>query len=128
MSPFEALYGRRCRAPLNRSETGDSRNFDLDVLKEVEMKMKLIQDRLWAAQGRQKSYYDQKHRQISFGPNEYMYVIVSQMRGLQRLEVKGKLAPRFIGPFRIIARRGKVAYELELPTDLSDVHDMFHVS
>ena len=50
------------------------------------------------------------------------------MRGLQRFKVKGKLAPRFIGPFCIVARRGTVAYQLDLPEELSDVHDVFHVS
>ena len=50
------------------------------------------------------------------------------MRGLQRFKVKGKLEPWFVGPYRIIARRGKVAYQLELPEKLSDVHDVFHVS
>jgi hypothetical protein len=128
MSPFEALYEQRCRTPLNWSETGDSRIFGPEILKEAETKVKLIKDRLRAAQSRQKSYYDQKHRQISFEPDEYVYLRVSPTRGLQRFKVKGKLAPRFIGPFRVIARRGKVAYQLELPAELSDVHDVFHVS
>src|SRR6187399_2482953 len=66
MAPFEALYGRRCRTPLNWSETGDSRIFGPEILKEAETKVKLIQDRLRAAQSRQKSYYDQKHRQVHF--------------------------------------------------------------
>ena len=57
-----------------------------------------------------------------------MYLKVSPIRGLRRFKVKGKLAPRYIGPFRIIARRGEVAYQLELPSALADVHDVFHVS
>ena len=128
MSPFEALYGRRCRTPLNWSETRDNRIFGPEILKEVETKVKLIQDRLRVAQSRQKSYYDQKHHQISFEPDEYVYLRVSPTRGLQRFKVKGKLAPRFMGPFRVIAKRGKVAYQLEIPAELSDVHDVFHVS
>ena len=128
MAPFEALYGRRCRTPLNWSETGDSRIFGPEMLIEAETKVKLIQDRLRAAQSRQKSYYDQKHRQVHFEPNDYVYLRVSPTRGLQRFKVKGKLAPRFIGPFKVTARRGKVAYQLELPAELSDVHDVFHVS
>src|SRR6187399_3688139 len=128
MAPFEALYGRRCRTPLNWSETGDSRIFGPEMLLEAETKVKLIQDRLRAAQSRQKSYYDQKHRQVHFEPNDYVYLRVSPTRGLQRFKVKGKLAPRFIGPFKVTARRGKVAYQLELPAELSDVHDVFHVS
>ena len=50
------------------------------------------------------------------------------MRSVKRFNVKGKLAPRYVGPFRILARRGEVAYQLELPESLSGVHDVFHVS
>ena len=107
---FEALYGWRCRTPLSWSETGDSRIFGLDMLKEAEEKVRLIRDRLKTAQSRQKSYYDQKHREVSFEPGDFVYLRVSPMRGLQRFKIKGKLAPRFIGPFCIIARRGTVAY------------------
>ena len=128
MAPFEALYGRRCRTPLNWSETGDSRIFGPDMLKEAEEKVKQIRDRLKTAQSRQKSYYDQKHREVSFEPGDSVYLRVSPMRGLQRFKIKGKLAPRFIGPFCVKARRGTVAYQLDLPKELSDVHDVFHVS
>ena len=57
-----------------------------------------------------------------------MYLKVSPIRGLRRFKVKGKLSPRFIGPYKILARRGEVAYQLELPPQLSGVHDVFHVS
>jgi hypothetical protein len=57
-----------------------------------------------------------------------VYLKVSPMRGLHRFKVRGKLVPRFIGPFKILERRGEVAYQLELPSQLSDVHDIFHVS
>ena len=97
------------------------------MLKEAE-KVWLIWDRLKIAQSRQKSYYDRKHREVSFEPGEYVYLRVSPMRGLQRFKVKGKLAPRFIGPFCVVARRGTVAYQLDLPKELSDDHDVFLVS
>lgn len=102
MSPFEALHGRRCRTPLNWSEIEDSCIFGPQMLQEAEDKVKFIGDKLKTAQSRQKSYYDQRHRGVSFEPNNYVYLRVSPMRGLQRFKVKGKLAPRFIGPFRII--------------------------
>jgi hypothetical protein len=57
-----------------------------------------------------------------------VYLKVSPIRGLRRFEVKGKLSPRFIGPFQILERVGEVAYRLELPIQLSDVHDVFHIS
>jgi hypothetical protein len=57
-----------------------------------------------------------------------MYLMVSQMRGIRRFNVKGKLAPRYIGSFKVLERKGEVAYHLELPPSLSGVHDVFHVS
>jgi hypothetical protein len=59
---------------------------------------------------------------------DYAYLRVSPIRGLRRFNVRGKLSPRFIGPFKIVERRGEVAYQLELPAQLSGVHDVFHVS
>jgi len=63
-----------------------------------------------------------------FQAGDYVYLKVSPMSGLKRFKVKGKLAPRYIGPFRILERRGKVAYQLELLASLSNVHNIFHVS
>jgi hypothetical protein len=57
-----------------------------------------------------------------------MYLKVSPIRGMRRFNVKGKLSPRFIGPYKILKRVGEVAYQLELPDQLVDVHDIFHVS
>ena len=81
-----------------------------------------------AAQSRQKSYYDSHHRQESYNLDEKAYLRVTPLKGTQRFGIKGKLAPRYIGPFRIVAKRGEVAYQLELPPHLSRVHDVFHVS
>ena len=63
-----------------------------------------------------------------YQPGEQAYLCVTPMRGTHRFRIKGKLAPRYIIPFRILARRGPVAYRLELPPNLSQVHDVFHVS
>jgi hypothetical protein len=65
---------------------------------------------------------------LSFEVGDFVYLKVSPMRGLHRFKVRGKLAQRFIGPFKILEKRGEVAYQLELPPQLSDVHDVFHVS
>ena len=59
---------------------------------------------------------------------EYAYLRVTTLKGLKRFQMKGKLAPRFIGPFKIIAKRGTVAYQLELPERLAGIHDVFHIS
>src|ERR1041385_853243 len=95
---------------------------------EAEKQVKEIQDRQRAAKSRQKSYYDPKHRKVNFEPGEYVYLRVTLMKGVRRFHTRGKLAPRYIGPFPIMARRGRVAYQLELPSELSNVHDVFHIS
>nr|ASR75330.1 retrotransposon protein [Oryza rufipogon] len=128
MSPNEALFGRRCRTPLMWSETGERVVFGPDIIQEAEEKVRLIRDRLKVAQSRQKSYADTRRRNLEFKEGDYVYLKVSPMRGTKRFKVKGKLAPRYVGPFQIIARRGKVAYQLQLPENIADVHPVFHVS
>jgi hypothetical protein len=80
------------------------------------------------AQSRQKSYADMRRRELTFEEEDYVYLKVSPIRGLRRFKVKGKLSPRYIGLFRILERKGEVAYQLELPERLSEVHNMFHIS
>jgi hypothetical protein len=65
---------------------------------------------------------------LTFEEGDYVYLKVSPIRGLRRFKVKGKLSPRYIGPFRILEWKGEVAYQLELPARLSDVHNVFHIS
>jgi hypothetical protein len=65
---------------------------------------------------------------LSFEVGYFVYLKVAPIRGLCHFKVRGKLTLRFIGPFKILEKRGEVAYELELPMQLSDVHDVFHVS
>src|SRR4051812_22167583 len=128
MAPLEALYGRKCRTPLNWSQTGEGKIFGLDVLKEAEEQVCLIRDRLKAAQSRQKSYADSRRRNVTINHGNFLYLRVTPLKRMQRFHVKGKLAPRYIGPFKVLARRGEVVYQLELPPELADVHDVFHVS
>jgi hypothetical protein len=71
---------------------------------------------------------DKRRRDLSFEIGDFVYLKVSPMRGIRRFKVKGKLAPRYVGLFKIISRKGEVAYQLELPPQLSDVHDVFHGS
>jgi hypothetical protein len=66
-------------------------------------------------QSRQKSYADHRRRELSFQVGDFVYLMVSPLRGLCRFNVQGKLTPRFIGPFKILEKRGEVAYQLELP-------------
>jgi transposase InsO family protein len=128
MAPFEALYEKKCRTLLYWSQTGESQLFGTDIIKEVERQVQIIRENLRVAQSRQKSYADGKRRDVSFQEGDYVYLKVSPIRGLRRFKVKGKLSPRYIGPFQILQRVGEVAYRLELPEQLSDVHDVFHIS
>ena len=128
MAPFEALYGRRCRTPLLWDEVGDRQFFGPDLIKESEQKVKLIRDRLKVSQSRQKSYIDSKPKVTVYEIGDRVYLRVSPLRGVMRFGVKGKLAPRFVGPYKVLEHMGEVAYKLELPEGLSGVHDVFHVS
>jgi hypothetical protein len=128
MAPFEMLYGRRCRTPLFWSETGERKVFGSNILQEAEKQVHMVRENLRVAQSRQKSYADHRRRELRFEVGDFVYLKVSPMRGLRRFKVRGKHALRFIGPFKILEKRGEVAYQLELPSQLSDVHDVFHVS
>ncbi|WVZ85001.1 hypothetical protein U9M48_031966 [Paspalum notatum var. saurae] len=128
MAPFEALYGRRCRTPLNWSEPGERVTFGPDLVTQAEEQVKVIHENLKIAQSRQKSHADKRRRPLVFEENDHVYLRVSPMKGVHRFRVKGKLAPRYVGPFKIIERCGPVAYRLELPPHLAAVHDVFHMS
>jgi len=128
MSPFEALYGRKCRTPLYWNQTGERQVFGPEILDEAERQVHIIRDNLRTAQSRQKSYADHRRRELTFEVGDHVYLKVSPMRGMRRFKVRGKLSPRYIGPFQILERKGEMAYRLELPDQLSDVHDVFHVS
>jgi hypothetical protein len=88
----------------------------------------MIRENLKVTQSRQKSYADKRRRDLSFEIGDFVYLKVSPMRGTWRFKVMGKLARWYVSPFKIISRKGEVAYQLELPSQLSDVHDVFHVS
>jgi hypothetical protein len=128
MSLFEVLYGRRCRTPLFWNELGENQVFGPEILREAERQVQVVRENLQLAQSRQKSYVDHMRRNLSFQVGDFVYLNVSPMRRLRRFKIRGKLAPRYIGPFKILEQRGEVVYQLELPPQLSDVHDVFHVS
>jgi hypothetical protein len=92
------------------------------------LRVRMVRENLRVTQSRQKSYADHRRRELSFEVGDFVYLKVSPIRGLRRFKVRGKLTPRFIAPFKILEKRCEVAYQLELPPQLSDVHDVFHVS
>jgi hypothetical protein len=128
MSPFQALYGRSCRTLLQWDQPREKQVSGLDILLEAEENIKMVRENLKIAQSRQRSYADTRRRELSFEVGDFVYLKVSPIRGVRRFGVKGKLAPRYIGPYQILARRGEVAYQLSLPENLPAVHDVFDVS
>ncbi|WVZ84282.1 hypothetical protein U9M48_031332 [Paspalum notatum var. saurae] len=125
-SPFEALYGKRCRTPLFWNQAGEKQVFGPDIVQDAEQQLRIVQENLRVAQSRQRSYADVRRRDLSFKVDDHVYLKVSPMRGIRRFNMKGKLAPRYIGPFKILKKKGEVAYRLEIPPSLSGVHDVFH--
>ncbi|GJW23198.1 putative reverse transcriptase domain-containing protein [Tanacetum coccineum] len=127
-APFEALYGRRCRSPVLWAEIGESRLIRPELVQETTDKVVLIKERLKAARDRQKSYVDNRRNPLEFEVGDQVLLKVSPWKGVVRFGKKGKLAPRYVGPFEILERIGPVAYRLRLPHELSGVYDTFHVS
>jgi hypothetical protein len=128
MAPYEALYERKCRSPICWYEVRGNKEFASDYIKEKQEAIDIIRDRLKIAQSRQKSYADQKRRSWEPQVGEMVYLKVSPMKGIKRFGVTGKLSLRYIGPFKILSQNREVAFELELPKRLSQIHNVFHVS
>jgi hypothetical protein len=128
MAPFEALYGRKCRTPLMWSEVGERTFFGPATIAEPEENIAKVRENLKIAQSRQKSYADSKRKDISFEVGGHIYLKVSPLQGTKMFHVKGKLSPRYVSPYPIVKKIGKVAYKLELSPELTGVHLVFHVS
>ncbi|KAK8650423.1 hypothetical protein V6N13_140062 [Hibiscus sabdariffa] len=128
MAPYEALYGRKCCTPIRWTELNEHNRIGPDLVLKAEETVGLIRERLKATFDRQKSYFDLRRRDVEFEVGDEVFLKVSPWRKVHRFGRKGKLSPRFIGPYQIIRRVGPVAYQLELPSGLSRIHDVFHVS
>ncbi|GKA84257.1 putative reverse transcriptase domain-containing protein [Tanacetum coccineum] len=125
---FEALYGRKCRSPMLWAEIGEGSLIGPELVQETTDKVVVIKEKLQAARDHQKSYADSGHKMVEYEVGENVLLKVSPWKGVMRFGKKGKLAPRYVGPFEILERVGPVAYRLRLPEELIDVHDTFHVS
>ncbi|KAL0551539.1 hypothetical protein IC582_010628 [Cucumis melo] len=128
MAPFEALYGRCCRSPVCWGEVGEQRLMGPELVQSTNEAIQKIRSRMHTAQSRQKSYADVRRKDLEFEIGDRVFLKVAPMKGVLRFERRGKLSPRFVGPFEILERIGPVAYRLALPPSLSAVHDVFHVS
>nr|GEW52678.1 putative reverse transcriptase domain-containing protein [Tanacetum cinerariifolium] len=125
---FEALYGRKCRSPICWAEVGDRQLTGPEIIHETTKKIVQIKSRIQAARDRQKSYTDIRRKPLEFQVGDKVMLKVSPWKGVILFGKRGKLNPRYIGPFKISARVGTVACRLELPEQLSIVHSTFHVS
>jgi hypothetical protein len=112
MAPFEALYGRKCRTPLNWVEAGERRFYGIAFVEEAEEQVHTIPKHMAAAQARQKSYADRRRKPLEFEVGNFIYLKVSLMKSVQCFGVKRKLAPRYVGAFQIIGKSGAVAYKI----------------
>jgi transposase-like protein len=113
---------------LSWSESGERVVFGPDIVAEAEEKVKQIQANILVAQSRQKSYVDKRCSPLEFEVGDHVYLHISPMKGVRRFGIKGQLAPRYIGPYSIIDKHSATSYQVELPTRLSGVHNVFHVS
>jgi hypothetical protein len=128
MAPFEALYGRKCKTPLEWSEVGERTLFGPAIIEEAGEKVEKVCENLRITQSRQKSYADKRRRELTFAVGGRVYLKVSPLRGTKRFLVKGKLAPRYVGSYQITKRIGSLTYQLALPETMAGVHPVFHVS
>ena len=128
MAPYEALYGRPCRSPLGWTEVGESSIIGPDLIRDTSEKVSLIRHRLLTTQSRQKSNTNVRRRPLEFEVGNHVSLKVIPKRGVVKFNKRGKLSPRFIGPFEILERIDTVAYRLALPPSMTSVHEVFHVS
>nr|GEU44658.1 putative reverse transcriptase domain-containing protein [Tanacetum cinerariifolium] len=125
---FEALYGRKCRSPVCWAEVGDAQLTGPELIHETTEKIVQIKQRIQAARDRQKSYADVRRKPLEFQVGNRVMLKVSPWKGVVRFGKRRKLNPRYIGPFKVLAKVGTVAYILKLPEQLSRVHITFQVS
>ncbi|GKA61583.1 putative reverse transcriptase domain-containing protein [Tanacetum coccineum] len=127
-APFEALYGRKYRSPVLWAKIRENWLIRPELVHETTNKVVLIKERLKADGDHQKSYVDNIRKPLKFKVGDQVLLKVSPWKGVVRFGKKGKLAPRYVGPFEILERIGPVAYWLRLPQELSGVHNTFHAS
>ncbi|KAJ8630515.1 hypothetical protein MRB53_023838 [Persea americana] len=128
MEPSEALYGRRCKTPVCWEEVGVRSFHGQSLVGNTSEKIRQIVKNLKVSRSCQKCYADNRRRPLEFQQGDKVFLKVSPARGTLIFGEKGNLAWRYIGPFEIRTRIGDVAYKLQLPPELSGVHDIFHVS
>ncbi|GJY50240.1 putative reverse transcriptase domain-containing protein [Tanacetum coccineum] len=127
-APLEDLYGRKCRSPVLWADIREGSLIGPKLVLQTTDKVVLIKEKLKVVRDRQKSYADKRRKPLEFEVGDRLLLKVSPWKGVVCFGKKGKLAPRYVGPFEILERIRLVAYRLRLPEELSSVHDTFHVS
>nr|GEY46128.1 putative reverse transcriptase domain-containing protein [Tanacetum cinerariifolium] len=110
------------------SKVGDSQLTGLELISDTIEKIVQIKNRLLAARSCQKSYANKRRKSLEFKVGDMVLLKVSPWKGVVRFGKCEKLSPRYIGPFKILARVGPVSYTLELPKELKEIHSTFHIS
>nr|GEX29756.1 putative reverse transcriptase domain-containing protein [Tanacetum cinerariifolium] len=126
-APSETLYGQKCRSPICWTKVEEAQLLSPE-LKETTEKIIQIKKRMQAVRDRQKSYAYLKRKPIEFQIGDRVMLKVSPWKGVVRFGKRGKLNPKYVEPFKVLDKVGTVAYKLELPQELSKVHNTFHVS
>ncbi|GKB89624.1 putative reverse transcriptase domain-containing protein, partial [Tanacetum coccineum] len=127
-APFESLYSRKCHSPVCWAEVGEVQLTGPELVQETTKKIIQIKQRMQVARDRQKSYADLKRKPMEFQVGDKVMLKVSPWKGVVRFGKRGKLNPRYGRPFKVVEQVGSIAYKLELPKELSRVHNTFHVS
>ncbi|GJX51846.1 putative reverse transcriptase domain-containing protein [Tanacetum coccineum] len=125
---FKALYGRKFCSPISWAEVRDAKLGSPEIIHETTEKIVQTKKRIQAARDRQKSYADVRRKPLEFQVSDRVMLKVSTWKGVIHFGKQGKLNPRYIGPFKVLAKVGTVPYRLELPQQLSRVHSTFHIS
>ncbi|GKE79236.1 hypothetical protein Tco_1545356, partial [Tanacetum coccineum] len=125
--PFEALFGQKCKSLVCWAKVRDVQLTGPEIIHETTEKVVQIRQHLQAARDRQRSYANVRRKPLEFHVGDRVMLKVSPRKGIIRFKKRGKLNPRYIGPFKILERIGPVAYKLKLPEKLSNIHSTFHI-
>ena len=129
MAPYETLYGRPCRSPICWTKVGESSITGSNLIRDTFEKVDLIRKHLLTrSKPAEELHVDRRCRPLEFEVGVHIFLKVMPKKGVVRFGKLRKLAPRYIGPFKVLERVGTVAYQLVLPPSLSGVHEVFHVS
>ncbi|KAL5559712.1 hypothetical protein UlMin_035923 [Ulmus minor] len=125
---IQTLEDMKCRSPIHWDEVGERKLLGPEIVQKTVDIVEKIRQRMKTAQSRQKSYADRRRKPLEFAIGDKVFLKVAPMKGVMRFGKRGKLSPRFVGPFEILERIGDLAYRVALPPAMSGIHNVFHVS